>query len=51
VCKDDSHEFAELKQQKFLFQLPSVVLLRRKEKLESNVLTVFPCGIFLIFYS
>ena len=35
-----------ISREQFSFQLPSVVLLRRKEKLESNVLTVFPCGIF-----
>ena len=46
LFKTNNIEIVNACREQFSFQLPSVVLLRRKEKLESNVLTVFPCGIF-----
>jgi len=46
LFKTNNIEMVNACREQFSFQLPSVVLLRRKEKLESNVLTVFPCGIF-----
>jgi len=46
LFKTNNIEIVNACREQFSFQLPSVVLLRRKEKLESNVLTVFPRGIF-----
>ena len=50
IFKTNNIEIVNACREQFSFQLPSVVLLRRKEKLESNVLTVFRVD-FLIFYS